>query len=71
MLSQTTVTLIHALSRTNLIYNRKDNFPKYAQIYHYTELRCIFVFMLSKIRLSLIDIYRVLIMDPDKRQVIL
>lgn len=52
MLSQTTVTLIHALSRTNLIYNRKDDFPKYAQIYHYTEPRHTSVFMKNQTQLN-------------------
>lgn len=43
--------------RTNLICIRKDDFPKYAQLYHYTSLKYTSVFMLSKIKFSLIDIY--------------
>lgn len=57
LLSKTAVSLTHALCRTNLICNRKDDFPKYAQTYHYASLRHNFMFMLSKIKFSLLDNY--------------
>lgn len=53
------------------MYNRKDDFPRYDRIYHHASLCHIFVFMVNKFKFSLIEIYWILIIDLDKKYMIL